>query len=82
MLPNQSAVQSRLHAFAIFGAFALAYWLSYALRAVNAVLGVPLQTELGVSSAQLGLLSSMFFVFCLHAIAARHVVRPLWPTPH
>ena len=62
MLPNQSAVQSRLHAFAIFGAFALAYWLSYALRAVNAVLGVPLQTELGVSSAQLGLLSSMYFL--------------------
>jgi predicted MFS family arabinose efflux permease len=50
------------HAVAIFGVFALAYWLSYALRAINAVLGVPLQTELGVDSAQLGFLSSMYFL--------------------
>ena len=46
----------------VFLCFALGYLLSYALRAVNAVIAPSLLGELGLSNADLGLLSSAYFV--------------------
>jgi sugar phosphate permease len=46
----------------VFLCFALGYLLSYALRAVNAVIAPALVAELGLSNADLGLLSSAYFV--------------------
>jgi predicted MFS family arabinose efflux permease len=46
----------------VFACFALGYLLSYALRAINAVIAPSLQAELGLSNADLGLLSSAYFV--------------------
>lgn len=46
----------------VFLCFALGYLLSYALRAINAVIAPPLQSELGLTNADLGLLSSAYFV--------------------
>lgn len=46
----------------VFLSFAAGYLLSYALRAVNAVIAPPLVAELGLSNADLGLLSSAYFV--------------------
>ncbi len=42
--------------------FAVAYFLSYVLRTVNAVLSVPLTEEFSLSASDLGLLSSAYFV--------------------
>ncbi len=46
----------------IFLPFALGYYLSYLLRTVNAVISPALTNELGLSAAQLGLLTSMYFL--------------------
>lgn len=46
----------------IFLPFALGYYLSYMLRTVNAVISPALTDELGLSAAQLGLLTSMYFL--------------------
>lgn len=46
----------------VFISFALGYLLSYALRAINAVIAPSLVSELGLSNADLGLLSSAYFV--------------------
>jgi sugar phosphate permease len=46
----------------VFACFALGYLLSYALRAINAVIAPSLTSELGLSNADLGLLSSAYFV--------------------
>lgn len=46
----------------VFLCFALGYLLSYALRAINAVIAPSLLAELGLSNADLGLLSSAYFV--------------------
>lgn len=46
----------------VFASFALGYLLSYALRAINAVIAPSLVAELGLSNADLGLLSSAYFV--------------------
>jgi sugar phosphate permease len=46
----------------VFLCFALGYLLSYALRAINAVIAPSLMAELGLSNADLGLLSSAYFV--------------------
>lgn len=46
----------------VFLCFALGYFLSYALRSINAVIAPALVAELGLSNAQLGLLSSAYFV--------------------
>ncbi|WP_426105386.1 MFS transporter [Massilia sp. TSP1-1-2] len=46
----------------VFLCFALGYLLSYALRSVNAVIAPSLVAELGMSNADLGLLSSAYFV--------------------
>ncbi len=46
----------------VFACFAAGYLLSYALRAINAVIAPSLVSELGLSNAQLGLLSSAYLV--------------------
>ena len=46
----------------IFLPFALGYYLAYLLRTVNAVISPALTAELGLSAADLGLLSSMYFL--------------------
>lgn len=46
----------------VFLCFAAGYLLSYALRAINAVIAPALTGELGLSNADLGLLSSAYFV--------------------
>ncbi len=43
-------------------AYALGYFLSYGLRSVNAVIAPELMQELGISSADLGLLTSAYFL--------------------
>ncbi|MDD3354179.1 MFS transporter [Zoogloea sp.] len=45
----------------IFLPFALGYYLSYLLRTVNAVISPDLTSELGLSAADLGLLTSTYF---------------------
>jgi predicted MFS family arabinose efflux permease len=45
-----------------FLCFAVAYLLSYALRSVNAVIAPPVVAELGLSNADLGMLSSAYFI--------------------
>ncbi|MFP5391755.1 MAG: MFS transporter [Gammaproteobacteria bacterium] len=57
MLPLRGALAAR-----VFACFAAGYLLSYALRAVNAVIAPLLMREAGLSNADLGLLSSAFFV--------------------
>ncbi len=46
----------------VFVPFALAYLLSYLLRVVNAVAGAPVTDEFGLSPADLGLMTSLFFM--------------------
>jgi sugar phosphate permease len=46
----------------VFLCFAFGYLLSYALRSVNAVIAPSLLAELSLSNAELGLLSSAYFV--------------------
>jgi predicted MFS family arabinose efflux permease len=46
----------------IFLCFASGYFLSFALRQINAVLAQPMMTEFGLTNAQLGSLSSAYFV--------------------
>lgn len=46
----------------VFSCFALCYLLSYALRSINAVIAPSLLAEFGMSNADLGLLSSAYFV--------------------
>jgi sugar phosphate permease len=49
-------------AIRIFVIFALAYVMSYAFRAINAVIAQPLVAELGLSASQLGFLASAYFL--------------------
>lgn len=46
----------------VFTCFALGYLLSYGLRSINAVIAPSLMAEMGLSNADLGLLSSAYFV--------------------
>ena len=46
----------------VFLCFALGYLLSYGLRSINAVIAPSLMKEIGLSNADLGLLSSAYFV--------------------
>lgn len=55
--PLRGAVAAR-----VFICFALGYLLSYALRSINAVIAPSLLAELGMTNADLGLLSSAYFV--------------------
>ncbi len=49
-------------ALRVVAVFAAAYFLSYALRAINAVIAPALMADLQLSNADLGLLSSAYFV--------------------
>ncbi|WP_420393272.1 MFS transporter [Acuticoccus sp.] len=49
-------------ALRVFLPFAFAYLLAYLMRVVNAVAGAPLTAEFGLSPADLGLLTSVYFV--------------------
>ncbi len=46
----------------VFAPFALGYYLSYVLRTVNAVIAPDLTREMGLSAADLGLLTSAYFI--------------------
>ncbi len=54
-------MNSRSRGIAIFAAFAAAYFLSYALRAINAAIAPNLVADLGLKNAQLGALTSAYF---------------------
>src|SRR5579872_1464227 len=47
----------------IFLPFAFAYFLSYIFRGVNAVIFPYLENDIGITAADLGLLTSAFFLF-------------------
>lgn len=49
-------------AIRMFVIFAAAYIMSYAFRAINAVIAQPLVAELGLSAGQLGFLASAYFL--------------------
>ncbi len=53
---------ARALATRIFFSFALGYFISYALRSVNAALAPPLDADLHLSASELGWLSSAFFL--------------------
>ncbi|SHH30446.1 nitrate/nitrite transporter [Massilia sp. CF038] len=57
-----SATLKGAAALRVFSCFAFGYLLSYALRSINAVIAPALVTELHLSNADLGLLSSAYFV--------------------
>lgn len=58
----------------VFFAFASGYLLSYALRSVNAVIAPELVAQFGLSNAQLGALSSAYFL----AFAALQLPLGVW----
>lgn len=61
-------------AIRVFAAFASGYFMSYALRSVNAVIAPDLIAEFGLSNAQLGSLSSAYFF----AFAAMQMPLGIW----
>jgi len=60
-MSSPSSPSSAFLAGRIFLPFALGYYLSYLLRTVNAVISPDLTGELGLSAADLGLLTSTYF---------------------
>ncbi|WP_347247833.1 MFS transporter [Zoogloea sp.] len=60
-MPSRSAPSSLFLTSRIFLPFALGYYLSYLLRTVNAVISPDLTRELGLTAADLGLLTSTYF---------------------
>lgn len=58
---NPNPLQGR-GAVVVFACFAAGYFLSFALRSVNAVIAPELTQELGLSNAQLGSLSAAYFL--------------------
>ena len=57
-----SAVLAAPVAIRVFLAFASGYFMSYGLRSVNAVIAPELIAEFGLTNAQLGSLSSAYFL--------------------
>jgi sugar phosphate permease len=60
-MPARPAPSSLFLVSRIFLPFALGYYLSYLLRTVNAVISPDLTQELGLTAADLGLLTSTYF---------------------
>ncbi len=58
---NAPALLERPVAVRVFLAFAAGYFMSYALRSINAVIAPDLVAEFGLSNAQLGSLSAAYF---------------------
>ncbi len=71
---NPNAAITGLIALRIFLAFASGYFLSYALRAVNAALAPVLASDLNLSAGDLGWLSSGYFL----AFAAMQIPVGIW----
>jgi MFS family permease len=63
-----------LAAARIFLCFAAAYFLSYAFRSINAVIAPDLQADAGLQNADLGLLSSAYFL----SFAALQLPLGIW----
>ena len=63
-----------LAAARIFLCFASAYFLSYAFRSINAVIAPDLQSDIGLHNADLGLLSSAYFL----SFAALQLPLGIW----
>lgn len=63
-----------LAAAQIFLCFAAAYFLSYAFRSINAVIAPDLQADIGLQNADLGLLSSAYFL----SFAALQLPLGIW----
>lgn len=61
-MQSSSAFLGSTFALRVFSCFAGAYLLSYAFRAINAVIAPALMADLALSNADLGLLSSAYFV--------------------
>jgi predicted MFS family arabinose efflux permease len=61
-VPSDAGAASRSMAVAMFLAFAFAYFFSALLRAVTATLAPAFSAELGLSSADLGLLAGAYFL--------------------
>ena len=69
-----TAVLPTALAIRVFAAFASGYFMSYALRSVNAVIAPDLIAEFGLTNAQLGSLSSIYFF----AFAAMQMPLGIW----
>jgi sugar phosphate permease len=67
LLPRDAALR-------VFSCLAAAYLLSYALRAINAAIAPELVAEFGLSNAELGSLSSAYFL----AFAAMQLPLGVW----
>ena len=61
-MPAHTPLHDRGVGSRVFLCFAGAYLLSYAFRSVNAVIAPVLVADMGLSNADLGLLSSAYFV--------------------
>ncbi len=72
--PSAAGFASGGLALRIFACFAAGYFMSYGLRSVNAVLAPDLIAELGLTHAQLGSLSSAYFL----AFAAMQLPLGVW----
>jgi MFS family permease len=65
MAPRQVAkdpVEKRSLILRVFVPFVFGYYIAYLFRTINAVMAVPLATELGLGADDLGLLTSVYFV--------------------
>ena len=76
--PSSSHSISRAAAIRIFLSFAAGYFLSYALRSVNAALAPLLASDLSLSAGELGWLSSAFFL----SFAAMQLPLGIWLDRH
>lgn len=66
--------QGPVRSVLIFSAFALAFFMSYGLRAVNAVLAPDLTAAFSLSAGDLGAMSSAYFV----AFSAMQLPLGIW----
>ncbi|VCU70799.1 putative glucarate transporter [Pigmentiphaga humi] len=71
---SSPAPLGRRQSLIVFACFAAAYFFSYGLRSVNAAIAPFITQDLGVTSAQLGWLSSAFFI----AMAAMQPPLGVW----
>lgn len=56
-----ASLLTRSLAIRMFGCMAFAYWFSYSMRTINAVIAPELNAELNLTNAQLGSLTSAYF---------------------
>jgi MFS family permease len=59
---SKNPVKFRSLILRVFLPFVAAYYIAYLFRTINAVMAVPLTTELGLAAADLGLLTSVYFL--------------------